>query len=222
MLNNLTTGNYELICAIVNCGQGSKIAKRAKDYGITGSTIALGRGTAHHPILEFMGLCDRRKEIVYMAADSVTADLAMAKIHEEFELDKPNHGIAFTVNICAVAGTGSICCRNDQIKGGDGKYMYQLITVIVDKGQGENVIQAAEGAGSTGGTIMNARGAGVHETSKLFAMDVEPEKEVVMILSPIDGTEAIVGAIRIDLKMDEPGNGIIYIQNVNQAFGLKK
>ena len=48
MLNNLTTGNYELICAIVNCGQGSKIAKRAKDYGITGSTIALGDdGTFH-------------------------------------------------------------------------------------------------------------------------------------------------------------------------------
>jgi nitrogen regulatory protein PII len=42
-------------------------------------------------------------------------------------------------------------------------------------------------------------------------MDIEPEKEIVMILSEKDSTEAIVASIRKKLKIDEPGNGIIFI-----------
>ncbi|MDD2441331.1 MAG: P-II family nitrogen regulator, partial [Eubacteriales bacterium] len=98
--------------------------------------------------------------------------------------------------------------------------MYQAISVVVDKGRAELVIDAAARAGSKGGTIINARGSGIHETQKLFAMAVEPEKELVLILSRHDQTEAIVDAIREDLKIDEPGNGIMFIEPVSQAYGL--
>ncbi len=100
--------------------------------------------------------------------------------------------------------------------------MVHAITVIVDKGNAENVIDAAVRAGSTGGTIMNARGSGIHETSKVFSMDIEPEKEIVLILSEKESTEAIVSSIRKELKLDEPGNGILYIQDVRKAYGLYK
>jgi nitrogen regulatory protein PII len=100
--------------------------------------------------------------------------------------------------------------------------MYHLITTIVDKGKAEDVINAATKAGSKGGTIINARGSGIHETSKLFSMDIEPEKEIVIILSEVDKTEEIVSSIRTNLKIDEPGNGIIYIQDVNKTYGIYK
>ncbi|GAE94435.1 nitrogen regulatory protein P-II [Gracilibacillus boraciitolerans JCM 21714] len=98
--------------------------------------------------------------------------------------------------------------------------MYQNIMAVVDKGKAEDVIESAQKAGSKGGTILNARGSGVHETSKLFSMDIEPEKEIVMILSDENYTEAIVTKIREDLKIDEPGNGIIFVQDVNQTYGI--
>ena len=100
--------------------------------------------------------------------------------------------------------------------------VYHVINVIVDKGKAEDVIDAATAAGSKGGTIVNARGSGIHETSKLFAMDVEPERELVLILSECENTDAIVASIREHLQLDEPGNGIIYIQDVNKTYGIYK
>ena len=82
------------------------------------------------------------------------------------------------------------------------------------------MIDAATEAGAKGGTIINARGSGIHETSKVFSMEIEPEKEIVLILSRTESTDAIAAAIRDKLKIDEPGNGIIFIQDVNRTYGL--
>ena len=98
--------------------------------------------------------------------------------------------------------------------------MHQAIYVIVEKGNGEAVIEAAVKAGSTGGTIMNARGSGIHETSRLFAMEIEPEKEVVLIISEAGKTEAIAASIREAMEIDKPGKGIMYIQDVSNIYGL--
>ncbi len=44
--------------------------------------------------------------------------------------------------------------------------MYAAITVIVDKGKAEQVVEAAIAAGSNGGTIINARSSGIHENEQ--------------------------------------------------------
>jgi nitrogen regulatory protein PII len=222
MLNKPKTQETELICTIVNYGMGSKITKIAKQHGISGGTITLGKGTASSKILDFIGLGDIKKEIVFMMADKDTARNALEILNREFEFDKPNHGIVFTTSVCAVMGTRSNKCYNIKNGRGADNTMYHAITTIVDKGRAEDVIDAATRAGSKGGTIINARGSGIHETSKVFAMDIEPEKEIVIILSEADKTEEIASSIRTSLKIDEPGNGIIYIQDVNKTYGIYK
>jgi nitrogen regulatory protein PII len=99
--------------------------------------------------------------------------------------------------------------------------MYKAICTIVDRGKGEDVMDAANSAGARGGTIINARGSGIHETNMLFSMPIEPEKEMVIILSQNDLVDPIVSAIREKLKIDEPGNGIIFVQDVNKTYGLR-
>lgn len=222
MLNESETLETELICTIVNYGMGSKIAKTAKQHGVSGGTITLGKGTVNSRILDFIGLSDIRKEIVFMMADKDTARNALDILNREYEFDKPHHGIAFTTSVCAVMGTRSNKCDNIKNGRGANNTMYHAITTIVDKGKAEDVIDAATRAGSKGGTIINARGSGIHETSKLFAMDIEPEKEIVIILTEADKTEQIASSIRTSLKIDEPGNGIIYIQDVNRTYGIYK
>ena len=98
--------------------------------------------------------------------------------------------------------------------------MYQLITIIGDKGVAEDVVEIASKAGSTGGTIINGRGLGVHETSQWFSMNIEPEKEIVLIISKTNLVENIVNTISKELKIDEPGNGIIFTQDIDRTFGL--
>ena len=98
--------------------------------------------------------------------------------------------------------------------------MYNAIFVIVDRGKAEAVMDAALEMGARGGTVIKARGAGVHETSKLFSMDIEPEKEIVFVLSKASQTEKIVTGVRDKLEIDKPGNGVIFCQDVNQTYGL--
>lgn len=222
----------ELICVIVNCGTGSKVIGSARRHGLTGATVMIGKGTVNNRFLCFIGLADMRKEVVFMVAGKEEAYAALEKMAGEFEFKKPDHGIAFTMPVCEVAGKHDTVCEyidTDDEEGRDkgagspeDKNMYHNITVIVEKGKGEDVIDAAVKAGSKGGTILNGRGSGIHETSRLFSMNIEPEKEIVMILSEAEFTEAIVSSVREHLAIDEPGNGIIYVQKVNKTYGLYK
>lgn len=220
MVNSSIIYHHELIHVIVNNGLGSKVLHSAKNCGITGGTVLLGRGTVNNKKLDFLGISDVRKEIVLMVADGVKAEGVMDRLDKEFKFDKPNHGIAYTMQVTRVVGTRG--CKPDyniEERGVEGN-MYQAITVIVERGKAEDVIDAATKAGSKGGTIINGRGSGIHETSKLFFMDIEPEKEIIIILSKVDKTNEIVASISKEMKIEEPGNGIIFVQEVNRAYGL--
>lgn len=71
-----------------------------------------------------------------------------------------------------------------------------------------------------GGTVINGRGSGIHETSKVFSMEIEPGKEIILILSESNRTNAIVTSIRKEMNIDEPGNGLIFVQDTNETYGL--
>lgn len=211
-----------LVHCIVNHGLGSKILHTAKQHGATGGTIMLGKGTVNNKILSFLGISDISKEIVLMLTNETTGTQILKGLDKEFKFEKPNHGIAYTTAIIGVAGN---CSKHEDVyynNGGVIDQMYHSITVIVNKGQAEDVIDAAMSAGSKGGTIINGRGSGIHETGKLFFMDIEPEKEIVIILSEVEKTDDIVKAINNKVKIDEPGHGILFVQDVTQAYGLYK
>ncbi|SER56487.1 nitrogen regulatory protein P-II family [Gracilibacillus ureilyticus] len=210
---------FSLIYVIVKFGLGSKIIKEAKKCGISGGTVMLGKGTVHNKILNLLAISDVRKEVVMMIANKKATFSALEHLNKVFHFEKPNHGIAFTTGLTDLVGTRS-CTINDQIESEEDKSMFQNIVVIVDKGNAGDVMDAATSAGSKGGTVINARGSGIHETSKLFSMNIEPEKEIVMILADENTTPAIVEKIRQDLKIDDPGNGIIFVQDVNKTYGI--
>jgi nitrogen regulatory protein PII len=208
-----------LITVIVNFGMASKIMKHARKQGVTGGTVLLGTGTIKNQLLEFLGINEARKEIVLMAADSITSRTTLEELDRKFNFKKPNHGIAFSTSIRGIFGTKSMKC-NDNVERGEKVAEYNLVISIVDKGKGEMVVDAANKAGSRGATIINGRGSGIHETSKVFGMEIEPEKEIVLIISQNDLTEGIVSSISKDMKIDEPGNGIIFVQDIDSTYGL--
>ena len=220
MSSNSEIVEFELVCIIVDFGKGSKVMQTAKKHGISGGTIMLGKGTVKNRLLELLAINDVRKEVVLMVSDKRTVNEAIEQLENKFKFSKPDHGIVFTTSVGSIIGSRS-WKRDSNMRGrGEVNSMYQAITVIVEKGNAELVIDAATEAGSKGGTIINARGSGIHETSKLFSMEIEPEKEMVLILSETNSTDGIVSSIRKKLKIDEPGNGIIFIQDVNKTYGL--
>jgi nitrogen regulatory protein PII len=220
MLVGSDAKDFVLSCLIVNDGVASKVTKIAKRNGITGATVFLGKGTVKNHFLELLDLNDVRKEVVLMVAEKETAYKALDVLNNEMHLHKPNHGIAFTISLSAMFGARDSSLNNVNESRGVEDAMYKAIFAVVDKGSGEEVVEAAKAAGSRGATIINARGSGIHETHTLFSMEIEPEKEVVMFIAESSTAESIVKAIRETFHIDEPGKGIMFVVDVNKTYGL--
>lgn len=212
-----------LSVAVVNSGMGSKVLKEVKKIGVSGGTIFLGRGTVKNHILELLGLDEAKKEIVLMISKKQLEDQIHEILTERFHLNKPNHGIVFSSPISKVLGArSSITDISDSIIGGKDDMEYEVIYTIVERGFGEDVVDAATSAGARGATIINARGSGIHENTMFFSMNIEPEKEVVMIIIEKEKSYKVINVIKDTMHIDEPGKGIIFAMNINKVSGLFK
>lgn len=215
--------NYEIetLYVVVNKKMATKIMTLARKIGIRGATTLFGHGTFKNPFLEFLAINHSHKEIVVIIAEKERIKVFMEFLNLQFDFGKHNHGIAFTIGMRDAYGL-----NNSEIKYRDSRkeevcIMYNAIFVIVDKGNGELVVEASNKAGAKGATIINARGSGSKETQKIFAIEIEPEKEMVLILAEKKLVEPICESINKDLKTEEPGRGIIFVQEVNKVYGIK-
>jgi nitrogen regulatory protein PII len=95
-----------------------------------------------------------------------------------------------------------------------------LIVTIVRKGWGDAVLEASLKAGAGGGTVMLGRGAGVHEKQKLLGIAIEPEKEIVLTVTPSDKVDHILQAIQRASDLFKPGMGIAFVVPVERVVGV--
>ena len=95
-----------------------------------------------------------------------------------------------------------------------------LITCIVQRGKAEKIIKAATEAGAQGATTFYARGTGVRQKMGVLGLFVQPEKEVVMIVTHPNETDAIFNAIVEAGKLNRPGLGFIFVSKIDRAIGF--
>jgi len=218
---NSTGKNLVLFCCIVDCGKGSKVLKIAKKIGAVGGIVFIGKGTVRNELLKFLGILDVRREIFISVIEEDLEDALYDEINKKLGINKPKHGIAFSIPIKTLVKIHEGEYKSQNREKGVAKVNYEAIFVIVDKGSLDTVIDAAEAAGSTGGTVIHGRCLGDHEKAKLlFNIEIEPEKDIVLILSKADKTENIVNAIKERLNIDSPGAGIIFVLDVKRTEGL--
>lgn len=213
--------NPQLLTVIVNCGLGTKVVRLAKTAGITRATIIIGHGTIRNRVLEFFELSEVRKEIVIMLAGQTEIDAALTILKKELHLEKPYHGIGFTVAVSSFLGLIDRECIINKPTQGEVN-MYNVIFIIADKGKAEEAMSAATEAGAKGGTIINARGSGINETMKVFNIEIEPEKEILLIVAKDDICDNIIAAVNEKLEIEQPGKGIIFVQKVDRIVGIKE
>lgn len=217
---DVNINQLNLFLAVMNYGKGSKMLKEAKNTEAIAPTLFMGDGTVRNDLLNKLGLLEMKKEIFIALVNPQLEKEFYQKMKNTFQLEKPNHGIAFSVS---VKGLSKITDQ-EIIKEKEDRSMkdldYEAIFAIVDKGLSHEVVEAAQEAGSRGGTIVHGRGAGNTKKAKLFNLEIEPEKDIVLILSKAEQSKAIIDSIKKDLDMSDPGKGIIFVLDVNQTMGL--
>ena len=213
--------NPILFCSILDYGKGSKMCKLAKEINSVGGTILLGKGTVRSQWLNLLGVVEIRKEIFIAIIDQHLEDTFYKTVSKKFSIEKRHHGIAFSIPLKYwMSSKDKKIVANYSKKGVDGMD-FEAIFVIVNKSDLDDVLDAAEAAGSTGGTVIHGRGAGSSlEKTTLFNIEIEPEKEILLILSEASKTEEIVNSISAKLNLHKPNTGIIFVLDVTKTLGL--
>lgn len=221
----MTDHRYCINVFIVDYGKASKVLKYMKTLGIGGGTILLGRGIHPNSLLKFLEIDEVKKELVFTLTRADISHRLLPDMAEHFEFHKRNKGICFAMPLERIRGSNSIDNCNythmtDAEETMDQTPKYKALYVIVDKGNAETVIDTATAHGARGGTIINARGSGIHERQKFFGLEIEPEKEMILMLIETPYVQNIADVIYAKMDFDKPGNGMMFIQDVCQTYGL--
>lgn len=97
--------------------------------------------------------------------------------------------------------------------------MWYLVYAVVPSGKVGQVIQAAEEAGSQGGTIIHGKGIG-RKPKRFLSFEVEPMREIVMIIVEESKYKAVSQSIYSQLDMGKEGMGIVFAEQLDQVAGL--
>jgi nitrogen regulatory protein P-II 1 len=96
---------------------------------------------------------------------------------------------------------------------------HHLITCIVERGRAERVADEALRAGAQGVTICPARGKGVRERIGMLGHLIDPEKEVIFVVSRSTHTPEIFDAMIKTARIDQPAKGFAFVQAVERVAG---
>lgn len=92
-----------------------------------------------------------------------------------------------------------------------------LLTAIVQRGNADMVVQAAQEAGAQGATIFHARGTGMRQKHLgILGLTVNSEKEVIYIVVPSEQADRMFERIFVTAKLDTPGMGILWMTNLEK------
>lgn len=102
----------------------------------------------------------------------------------------------------------------------DNQRQYDLILTVINRGFADQVVDAARRAGAHGGTVFYARGTGIHEVEKFFAIAIQPEKEIVLNLVRHEDTQKVMHSIVASAGLKTEGKGLAFALPVSDVVGI--
>lgn len=75
-------------------------------------------------------------------------------------------------------------------------------------------------AGAHGGTILLGRGVGRNEQMRVFGIQIEPEKEIVLTVVPAGMKDTMLREIQQAADLNKPGNGLAFALPLEKVIGV--
>lgn len=164
-----------------------------------------------------LGLNKAHKELLMITTTEERCCDLQDKLNDYFMFEKRNKGIAFSIPFLRWELKSDKETKRNVSRDFDSSY-YCIMT-IVDKGKGKDCIDASKSAGARGGTLVHGHGAGVPK-DYYYPLMIEPQKDLVMILTEKDNATTIKDRIVTDLELYKERKGIIFILPILKMSGL--
>ena len=97
----------------------------------------------------------------------------------------------------------------------------ELILCIVNAGFTDIVMNVARREGAMGGTIIHARGTAIEDAENKFGIQVNPEKDLVLLVVDAKLKDAIMKAIYSEAGIESKAGSIAFSLPVTDSIGIK-
>ncbi|WP_373761392.1 hypothetical protein [Jeotgalibaca porci] len=210
---------YDLIVVIVNLGKASRVLAEAKKIGITGGTISLAHGTVNSNLLRKLGLSEIRKEVLLMVSQRKHTVLTINHITDTFHLEEPNRGIIFSTPLSTVVGThNQLSDLHDTDPVSDPTH--EMFVTIVPEGDGDKVVEVVRQGGGAGGTIIPAYGAFAETVTRVFGIEINSEKDIVINLVDKQMANQIEEELTRNIHFQDSDSGIMFSVDAQNVRGI--
>lgn len=97
---------------------------------------------------------------------------------------------------------------------------FEMILCIVHAGYAEQVMNIARAKGARGGTIIRARGTANPDAEAYFHIAIQPEKEILMLVVPVEIKDSILHALYNQVGLNTAGHGMAFSMPVDDVVGI--
>ena len=216
-----------LMVTITNRNMLPKFLSFYQERNMEISLITLGKGTANSEMLDYFGLEDSEKAVIFgVVTDSVWLTLKKG-LQSKLQIDIPGTGIAFTIPLSSIGGKRELLFlteNQDYEKGAESTLTgctHDLLLVIANQGYSELVMEAARSAGAAGGTIIHAKGTGMEQAEKFLGVSLASEKEMIFIITKTEEKNQIMQAVMRQAGMQSKAKSIVISLPVTSTAGLR-
>ncbi len=221
----------KLLVTIVDRGKGAAAVRLYRAHALRFEYLIMGLGTASSIILDYFGLAETEKDVVLTLIPAPKVDQVIAQANRAFGLSRPGHGILFTVPLSGASRhiPMALCKSDTPLQSGEERkgdkmeaaVRYDLILAVVNQGYTDAVMDAARTQGARGGTVIHARRIGSDKREVLPGFALQPEKEIVAILTPREQKHELMKTIHHAAGPSTKAAGILFSLPVHDMMGLQ-
>lgn len=219
--------DIRLLFLIASPKLGQIASELLKREGVPEQMHAFGKGTASGELQDLLGLGSIDKSVILSLLTKGESARILTLFREELYLGMPGSGVAFTLPLNA-ASAGLVQLVEGFGKEADEKEEesmtsdYSMILAFVNQGYSEEVMAAARGAGAGGGTVFHSRRVAGDEALHFWGIQIQEEREIVLILSKKEKKSAIMNAISEKCGVRSEAHGMVISVPVDEVAGLRK
>lgn len=183
-------------------------------------------GTASSEMMDILGLGSSEKSVIISILPKASADEALKRLHKELKLGSVNSGIAFTAPLSGASNLIVKLYENTEKseQGKDEKNMtgsqYSMIAALVNPGFSEELMNVAREAGAGGGSVIHCRRIADKATVAKIGLDVQEEKELVLIVTDNESKLPIMQAIGKSCGVHSEAKGFVVSLPIENVIGL--
>lgn len=213
--------------AIIDRNRTREFAEFYEKYGISVNFIMLGKGTAGNEILDYFGLENTEKSVIFSVVTRENWKKIRSGMQKEMDIDIPGTGIAFVVPVSSIGGKKQLefLTENQEFEMGEESTLkdtkYELLVVIANQGYTELIMDAARKCNAGGGTVIHAKGTGMQGAEKFLGVTLAAEKEIIYIVVRREDKNAVMKVIMDEAGMKSKAKSIVFSLPVTGTAGMR-